>query len=240
MKSDPALAEAHAALADAVINFKEWAAAEEGYRKALELNPNSAPVNVGYSELLFVLGRMPEAVQQVRRAQELDPLNINTSAWAANVLFFARRYDEAVDQIRKVLEIEPKFGWAHSILARALIEKGMHREGVAEVRKAEDLGFVHPWHLGFIGRAYALMGNKVEAQKMLAQLKQEAKKSPFADAPQAIIYAALGEKAQAIAALERGFKKGDDMAVLRTAPWWDPLRSDPRYKALERAVYGND
>ena len=240
VKSDPALAEAHAALADAVINFKEWAAAEEGYRKALELNPNSAPVNVGYSELLFVLGRMPEAVQQVRRAQELDPLNINTSAWAANVLFFARRYDEAVDQIRKVLEIEPKFGWAHSILARALIEKGMHREGVAEVRKAEDLGFVHPWHLGFIGRAYALMGNKVEAQKMLAQLKQEAKKSPFADAPQAIIYATLGEKAQAIAALERGFEKGDDMAVLRTAPWWDPLRSDPRYKALERAVYGND
>ena len=69
--------------------------------------------------------------------------------------------------------------------------------------------------------------------------KQEAKKSPFADAPQAIIYATLGEKAQAIAALERGFKKGDDMAVLRTAPWWDPLRSDPRYKALERAVYGN-
>ena len=54
-----------------------------------------------------------------------------------------------------------------------------------------------------------------------------------------MIYAALGEKAEAIAALERGFKRGDDMAVLKTAPWWDALRSDPRYKVLERAVYEN-
>jgi len=83
------------------------------------------------------------------------------------------------------------------------------------------------------------MGNKVEAQKMLTRLKQEAKKNPFADTPQSMIYAALGEKAEAIAALERGFKRGDDMAVLKTAPWWDALRSDPRYKVLERAVYGN-
>ena len=239
VKSDPTLAETHAALANAVASFGEWAAAEEGFRKALELNPNSAQVNVWYSELLFIRGRMPEAVQQVRRAQELDPLNINTSAWTANVLFFARRYDEAVDQVQKVLEIEPKFGWAHSILGRILIEKGMHREGVAALRKAEELGFVHPWHLGMIGRAYVLMGNKVEAQKMLTRLKQEAKKNPFADTPQSMIYAALGEKAEAIAALERGFKRGDDMAVLKTAPWWDALRSDPRYKVLERAVYGN-
>src|SRR2546425_313968 len=239
VKSDPTLAETHAALANAVASFGEWAAAEEGFRKALELNPNSAQVNVWYSELLFIRGRMPEAVQQVRRAQELDPLNINTSAWTANVLFFARRYDEAVDQVQKVLEIEPKFGWAHSILGRILIEKGMHREGVAALRKAEELGFVHPWHLGMIGRAYVLTGNKVEAQKMLTRLKQEAKKNPFADTPQSMIYAALGEKAEAIAALERGFKRGDDMAVLKTAPWWDALRSDPRYKVLERAVYGN-
>lgn len=241
VKSDPSLAEAHAALANAVwsSNFKEWAAAEEGLKKALELNPNSASANTLYSELLFSLGRMEEAVQRARRAQELDPLNINAKAWAANVFFFARRYDEAVAQVQKVLEIEPKFGWAHSILGRILIEKGMHREGVAALRKAEELGFVHPWHLGMIGRAYVLMGNKVEAQKMLAELKEMAKKNPFADAPQSMIYAALGERARAIAALERGFKRGDDMAVLRTAPWWDPLRSEPRYKALEREVYGN-
>jgi len=53
---------------------------------------------------------------------------------------------------------------------------------------------------------------------MLARLKQAAKKNPLADAPQSMIYTALGENAQAIAALERGFKRGDDMAVLKTAP----------------------
>lgn len=239
VKSDPTLAEAHASLAQAALFSKEYAAAEEGFRKALELNRNSAPVNQSYAVLLLVLGRMPEAVQQIQRAHELDPLNITTSALVANLLFFARRYDEALTQIRKVLEVEPNFALAHSFLGRILIEKGMLREGVAEVRKAEDLGMAHPWHHGFIGRAYVLMGNTLEAQKILAQLKEAAKTSPFADAAQSMIYAALGEQAQAIAALERGFKRGDSLDVLKTAPWWDPLRSDPRYKALERAVYGS-
>ena len=235
---DPTLAEAHASLAQAALFSKEYAAAEEGFRKALELNPNSAPVNQSYAVLLLFLGRMPEAVQQIQRTHELDPLNITTSALVANWLFFARRYVEALTQIRKVLEIEPNFALAHSFFGRILIEQGMLREGVAEVRKAEGLGMTHPWHQGFIGRAYVLMGNTLEAQKILAQLKEAAKTNPFADAAQSIIYAALGEEAQAIAALERGFRRGDSLDVLRTAPWWDPLRSDPRFKALERAVYG--
>ncbi len=238
VKSDPTLAEAHAALAKVALFSKEHAAAEKGFKRALGLNPNSVPVNLDYSFLLFGLGRMPEAVQQIQRAHELDPLNITTSALVANWLFFAHRYDEALAQIRKVLEIEPNFALAHSFLGRILIEQGMLREGVAAVRRAEELGMTHPWHQGFIGRAYVLMGDTREAQKILAQLQEAAKTNAFADAAQSIIYTALGEKAQAITALERGFRRGDDMNVLRTAPWWDPLRSEPRFKALERAVYG--
>lgn len=241
VKIDPTVAEAHDALGFAYVGLKEWALAEKSYRKALELNPNSARVASSYTYLLFTLGRIAEAVEQARRNRELDPLGSTTSAQYANMLFFARRYDEAVAEIRKVLEIEPRFGFAYSILGRALIEQGKHREGVAAVWKAEELGMSSPYHLGMIGRAHVLMRDKAEALKMLAQANEAGKRIPAADTAQAIIYAALGDTTEAMAALERGHKRGDvdAAATARNSPWFDSLRSDPRYKAFERGAYGN-
>lgn len=242
VQSDPNLAEAHAAVGYAITNFKETKAAAAAYRRALELNSNSWLANRSYADLFLFLGRMPEAVRYIRRAYELDPLNINMGMSYANYLFFARRYDEALAQTNRVLEVEPEFAFMYNLLGRIYVEKGMHHEAVDALRKSITLGFRHPGNLGVLGRAYVLLGDRAEARKLLGELKERAEKNPTAETAQAIIYTTLGEKTEAIAALERGRTRGDtDLAFLaRVAPWFDSLRSDPRYQAFERAFYEGD
>jgi hypothetical protein len=47
----------------------------------------------------------------------------------------------------------------------------------------------------------------------------------------------LGERNQAIAALEQGYTNRDQwMMYLKVDPGWDELRSDPRFKDLLRRV----
>ena len=74
---DDTLAEAHATLADAYSSLWNWAAAEREFRRALELNPNSANAHKQYSYYLFAIGRNEEGLTEIKRALELDPLNLN-------------------------------------------------------------------------------------------------------------------------------------------------------------------
>ena len=78
---DEDLAEAHAALAYAKFYTWDWPGAEAGFKRALELNPDSAwaidGYNWGYSTQ--IRGRYDEALVGMRPAVELDPLNSSDS-----------------------------------------------------------------------------------------------------------------------------------------------------------------
>ena len=89
-----------------------------------------------------------------------------------------------------------------------------------------------------MGHAYALWGNRVEAQKVLAQLKETAVHSYVAPYNIAIIYAGLGDKDQAFAWLDRAYaERSYILAVyLPTDARLDHLRGDPRFDNLMRRV----
>jgi adenylate cyclase len=76
LEIDATTAEAHTALAAAAGYFDfDWARADEGYRRALELNPNSAVTHDWYGlNYLSAMGRHDEAIAHVRRATELEPI----------------------------------------------------------------------------------------------------------------------------------------------------------------------
>jgi tetratricopeptide (TPR) repeat protein len=79
LELDPALAEPHAAIAflREAREF-DWAGAEAGYKRAIELNPNYATAYHWHGMLLMHLGRLKEARQQIEIARSLDP---PVSAW---------------------------------------------------------------------------------------------------------------------------------------------------------------
>ncbi len=81
LKIDSTLAEAYSILGNVnTFYYWKWEKAEQHFRHALEINPNSALIHIYYSFLLTSTGRHEEALSEAKLARELDPLSsyINT------------------------------------------------------------------------------------------------------------------------------------------------------------------
>jgi tetratricopeptide (TPR) repeat protein len=73
---DDSLSEAHTSLAFALDLYGwNWEAAEEEYKRAIQLNPGYATAHQWYSYMASTRGRHDEAIERIERAQRLDPLS---------------------------------------------------------------------------------------------------------------------------------------------------------------------
>ena len=80
LELDETLAEAHAANAYIRAYYEwDWRAAEQEFRRALELRPNYADAYFSYSRFLASRRRLDEAIAQLGRAVELDPLSLSAA-----------------------------------------------------------------------------------------------------------------------------------------------------------------
>ena len=109
---------------------------------------------------------------------------------------------------------------------------------MAEFHRATELEKDNGETWSGLGHAYALLGNRTEAQKVLDQLKELSAPSYVAPYNFAVIYAGLGEKDRAFALLNRGYAdRSYYLAVyLTTDARLDSLRSNPRFAELRRRV----
>ncbi len=85
----------------------DWNGAEQAWRRALELDPNSANTYAYFAHFLAITGHTDEAIMHSERAIELDPFNALFHGLYANVLYFDRRYDEAIAAARTALAMQP-------------------------------------------------------------------------------------------------------------------------------------
>jgi TolB-like protein/tetratricopeptide (TPR) repeat protein len=239
LQLDGTLAEAHASLARIVSGFdfdSQKAIAE--FERALELNPNYATAHHWFGAgPLLALGRFDESIAEAKRSIELDPLSLINNADFGNDYYYARRYDEAIAQLRKTVEMEPRFYLARYYLGQALQLKGQLSEAISEYRKAAELDD-DPFVLALLGQAYARVGQQTEANKILAQLNQEAKSRYVGAYGVGLIFLGLGDKNRAMDELERAYREndGNDIYNIRIDPLLDPLRGDPRFEALAEKI----
>ena len=90
---DDSLPEAHLAASHVKVYEKDLQGVERERRRAIDLDPGSSLAREQYGTFLSLVGRFPEALDQVRQAQSLDPLSPRATWSVATVLRFARRYD---------------------------------------------------------------------------------------------------------------------------------------------------
>jgi tetratricopeptide (TPR) repeat protein len=223
---DDTLAEAHTSLA--FLQFDNSpTAAENEFKRAIELNPSYATAHHWYSDFLAMHGRDDEAMGEIETAVGLDPVSPIIIATMGERLFYARRYDEAIRSLRQAAEMDDKFFVAHFILGMVYEQKGMYSEAIAEFQDVRSMTRQQPEYEAMLAHALAVSGNKKEAEKILAGLLKNCT-YPHAVA---IIYLGLGDNRRAIKYL----KKIDDAKSkwsLKTDPRLDPLRSYPEFKDL--------
>jgi adenylate cyclase len=239
LQIDDALAEAHGLLAHNKEVDLDWPAAEQEYKRALELDPNSVDVQAGYGWFLNDLGRSEEALLHLKRAQELDPLSLNLGADIGFVLYFSRQYDRAIEQFQKTLEMDPNFAPTHVRLGVTYLQKGMYEEAIAEQKKAMSLDEL-PGRWGraaVLGYAYAVAGKRSEAQKIFNDLQELSKQRYVSPYNFALISMGLGDRDQTFEWLNKTYDEYPfTLVFLKVDPRYDSLRSDPRFDALLRRM----
>jgi serine/threonine protein kinase/Tfp pilus assembly protein PilF len=234
LEIDDELAEAHSALAMIKRDYDwDWSGAEREFKRAIELNPNYPTAHQWYAEYLTGLGRDKEAIVEAKRAQELDPLSLIINTAAGDAFHYAGQYDRAIEQYQKALDLDATFAVAHLFLGWIYRQKGMYEEAIAEIQTAINLHGEYSPFAASLAHVYALAGKIKEAREILDNLKKQEKQiyvSPFYIA---IIYSALDEKNQAFEWLEKAFDEKDcPIIYIKVEFMLDPLRSDPRFKAL--------
>ena len=235
---DDRLAEAHAVLGFTIFWYDwNWKEAENQFKRALELDPNSADTHWFYATFLSSTGRNSEALNDVKRARELDPLNLIISAGEGQFLIHAGRADEALASLQKTTELDPNFWFAHMLASDAYTEKGMFTEAVAEARKATEFSGANSHSLASLGYALGRSGKQAEARSLLDGLLKLSTERHVSAHNVALIYNGLGERDEALAWLERAFEQRDPrMVFLKVEPKWNNLHSDPRFQDLLRHV----
>jgi Tfp pilus assembly protein PilF len=218
LELDDSLPEAHAARATALAMAWRWSDAEPEYRRALELNPNSAAAHYFYAFIFLVPEkRMDEALNEFRIALSLDPLSSIVNTNYATTLMMAHRYPEALAQFQKTLERDPNFGQAHIKLSCLYATTGHFAEALSELQKFSPTpGSWSPDAKGY---------NELS---LVAMPKQGHLWSAVA-----VSFALNADPNKTFEYLEKAFADQDtDLILCVRFPALDPLRSDPRYADL--------
>ncbi len=233
---DPNLVEAHDVLAFVLEEEWHWPEAGEEYRRALALNPNDADAHAWFALWLVCEGRADEAVAEVQRARALDPVGIS-GARVSMILFHAHRYDEAIRESRSALALQPDNALNLMGLGFDLIADNQPAEAIPVLEKALFLSNRSPAVMGVLIRAYARAGRRSDAIRLLAGLKRRKEAGYIPAAAFVNAYLGLGDNERAFYWLEQAYKEQSNiLQFVKTHPYFDPIRSDPRFADLVRRV----
>ena len=221
-------AEAHCYLGEAK-RVLDWDLAGEDaeLKRALQLDPNSAPAHFFSALLPLFRGELKEGLRLVLEAEELDPLSPITSYVATAAYLANDQIDEAIIEGQRTLQLDPNYFYLDSNLAAAYREKGDFAEAIALYTKAQEATRFPSSGLAI---TYARMGQQIEARNILAQLMQEREKRYVSAHSIAAVYVAFGEKEEAFRWLERAFAEhSGTLQWIAFLPEFRALRPDARF-----------
>jgi tetratricopeptide (TPR) repeat protein len=234
---DSTLAEAHVALGNIQANIDwSWEPAEHNFRQAIALNPNSSSAHRGYSALLTIVGRYPEAVTEAERAEQLDPLSTFMklgTIWACRT---ARRYECAVAAARRWVELDPN---GYAVLGQMQFLAGRQQEAFANLERAATRASDDPYSVEvlWLAYAYAASGQRAKARTVLNRVQREPGRAWPSSTEFASVYAALGDTNTAFDWLEHAYAAHEnEIQMMGAMPELDPLRGDPRFTRLLRRM----
>lgn len=245
LELDPNLAEAHASMGFLLMFHKwDWDAAENEFKRSIELNPGYASAYQWYATLLAIRGRNAEAKERLRRALEIDPNSHNLLADMGQLHYFAREYSEAEMYCRKALEIRPDFLFAHEYLADIYLQVGEFDKAMQADADAirinesilnSSIEGTRRQEAKMSGLRAAFVQNGFNGY--LRQKVSYSGTDPHSQLANAMTYSFLGDKTSALDNLERAVDQKAFLSVfVKTDPVFDGIRSEPRFHDVLRKM----
>ncbi len=207
LEEDPNYALAYAGLADAyaILGLRGYIAPiegrrqeEEAARKALALDENLAEAHValGHAHTSFAPSNFPLGDRELRHAIELSPSLALAHFYLGISLVRQGRLDESLEELLKARELDP----LSSVIARnAVLPYYLKRDyarALELLRQANELGppLSTTWEIGVFIQSRLFN----EALAELEKAKGERKSDPILIYSTGMVYAARGERAEAL------------------------------------------
>jgi DNA-binding winged helix-turn-helix (wHTH) protein/TolB-like protein/Flp pilus assembly protein TadD len=234
LSMDDSLADAHATLG--LISFYyDWdgAAAEDEFRRAIEINPNYAMAHSWSGETLAAMGRFPEAIQEAKRALNDDPLSLIVNSNAGWTFFLAGQSDQAIQILQKAIEFDPNFPRTHFRLGIIYEASGRRQDAIKEFQKAVQFSNQNPYYEASLAEAYGQSGDVPDANRVLALLKSRAQSEYVPAFGFALVYEGLHDKDAAFQWLQKAsLDHSTSMAFAKLDPSLASLRTDQRFATV--------
>ena len=228
----PDLAYGHRALSEVYGNQQQIGPSYSELKRARQLAPSDADVLADLAGAASSLGDTPTALALADEASSLDPLNPHPFSVRLDILFYARRFADAVSYGQWFQRKFQQKRLGAMVIGDSLLLLG--RGGEAEAAYA--LAAPEYWRR-LTGEAIIRIRSGDAAG---AQQKIDALRASYGDAASTQfgeIYAQMGDKERAFAALDRAYQiKDAGLLALKVDPFLDPLRSDPRFTAMLRKM----
>jgi len=238
LQLDDSIGEAHDSLG--MISWRhDWnlEAAERELDKAIALAPSYPCAHEDRAEFLAFLGRRAEALAELTRINQID-FGPGAAMTEAGVYFQLRDFQNLLEASRRGVASNPNEWVEHYNLGIGYEGTGKLSEAISEYQKAVELSNGDQDARASLAHAFAAIGNRADAEKILRDLEHRSKDSYISPYILATIYAGLGEKDKAFKYLEKAYdeKSLDISWHLKADLRIDNLRSDPRFQVLARRV----
>lgn len=236
---NPNLSEAWVSLGNIVQNYDwNWAGADSAYLRAIALNPENPVAHHWYANHCALAGDFKTGITEIEHARQLDPLSLPIAVGNGAFRYYARDYQGALTAYGDALAIDS----TSTVLQRALAADylGLGREDDAAVAilrwlRVQYAGTGVARQMEMAYRAHGFTGL---LRALIAALEAKRRSNGYEPATHlAELYAVLGNREQALHWLEIARVERDpDLNRLKVDRIYDPLRKDPRFERIERAV----
>jgi len=174
---DNDIAEAHAVMGFYVEAIYHWnfMAAEEEFKKALQINPNCPEVHYLYSAFLSFVERTDEAVKEAQQAVELDPLSSLFISNLGAAYYHGPQGNKAIEVLEKALKLNPDDWLTIYHLGHAYETESRIGEAIIEYKRAAKLTGRDPLPLSSLAGCYYLNGDFAKAEKLISEVEEKSK-----------------------------------------------------------------
>jgi len=236
---DDSLAEAHTSLGyvRALFDF-DWPGAEHEFIRATQLNPGLADAHFGYG-IVFLApqGRRNETLREMQLARDLDPLSPVINTYLGLAYFFNNQPDEGLVYDKKALDLDPNFVEARLDLAMHGLD-GKTLNSAFETNLAAARGLAPESRIDLeYAFGYAVVGRREEALALVHKWEKPAGDIFVRPTSIAMVYAALGDKEQMYAWLDRAYTDRDGMlAFINKQGCFRRYMAESRFAALDQKL----
>jgi serine/threonine-protein kinase len=217
----------------AMLYDRDFPLAKSELERAVALDPNSSDAHRWFGWYLARVERKFDAARaELQRARSLDPF-YTWPVWFESAIDLAHGdYDAAMHLAEHVMEIDPHFFYDVDPIAHVYAAMGRWQDAVKRYDSLPPGTLTRPnFQLAI---CYAQLGETERAHQILSDLEMLATQRYVDQTHIAGIYAALGEKDNAFAALERAADaRSARVSTPRFFFWLAPLFDDARFPALE-------